>query len=73
MTYSAHYHVRGGGGGAHLDNIFPDFFPFKYKLFLIIEIDGKMAKAIGEKQVFDTVPLYMLICLLTNRWQLFKP
>ena len=57
MTYSAHYHVRGGGGGAHLDNIFPDFFPFKYKLFLIIEIDGKTAKAIGEKQVFDTVPM----------------
>ena len=46
-----------GGAGAHLDNIFPDFFPFRYKLFLIIEMDGKTAKAIGEKQVFDTVPI----------------
>ena len=47
------------GGGAHLDNIFPDFFPFTYKLFLNIEMDRKMAEAIARKEVFDTVPLYM--------------
>ena len=58
MTYSAPFHGRGGGGGgAHLDNIFPDFFPFRHELFFIIEIDGKMAEAIGGKEVFDTVPL----------------
>ena len=45
-----------GGGGAHLNNNFSEFFPFRYKLFLIIEMDGKTAEAIGEKYVFDTVP-----------------
>ena len=34
----------------------PDFFPFRYKLFLNIEMDGKMAKSIEGKEVFDTVP-----------------
>ena len=49
----------GGGGGAHLDNIFPDFFPFTYKLFLNIEMDGKLAEAIARKEVFDTVQSYI--------------
>ena len=40
------------GGGAHLDDIFPDFFPFRYKLFLIIEMDGKLAKATEETGIW---------------------
>ena len=58
-----------GGGGAHLDDIFPDFFLLSYKLFLIIEIDGKMAKAIGEKEEFDTVPMYIYVLLCSDMFK----
>ena len=44
----------------------PDFFYFRYRLFLNIGMNGKMAEAIGEKEVFDTVPMYICYVLLCS-------
>ena len=48
--------MKGGGGGAHLNNNFSEFFPFRYKLFFIIEKSRSSLETIGELLVVTTAP-----------------
>ena len=57
--------MRGGreGGGAHLNINFSEFFPFRYKLFFIIEKCRSSLETIGESLVSTTNPTYTRVRL----------
>ena len=63
--------IWGEGGGAHINNNFSEFFPFRYKLFFIIVKSRSSFETIGELLVVTTDPIgnmQMVFWPIQPRW-----
>ena len=52
-----HHPLHVGVCGAHIENNFSEFFPFRYNVFFIIEMSGSSFETIGEILVSTTNPI----------------